>query len=58
MGIVGAVIVLVGVFGGYVLAGGHLHVVWQPFEVMIIFGAAFGGLVIGNPIGTVKMSFS
>src|SRR5690606_20129301 len=56
MGIVGAIVVLVGVFGGYVLAGGHLHVVWQPFEVMIIFGAAIGGLIIGNPIGTVKMA--
>lgn len=54
MGIVGILIVIVGVFGGYVLAGGHLHVVWQPFEIMIIFGAAFGGMVIGNPIGTVK----
>ncbi len=55
MGFVGIIIVLVGVFGGYVLAGGHLHIVWQPFEVMIIFGAAFGGYVIGNPMGTVKM---
>lgn len=58
MGIVGALIVLVGVFGGYVLAGGHLHVVFQPFEVMIIFGAAIGGLIIGNPMSTVKMSVS
>lgn len=54
MGIVGIIIVLVGVFGGYVLAGGHLHIVWQPFEVMIIFGAAIGGLVIGNSMNTVK----
>jgi len=58
MGFVGIIIVLVGVFGGYVLAGGHLHVVWQPFEIMIIFGAALGGYVIGNPIGTVKMGFA
>lgn len=57
MGIVGSIIVLVGVFGGYVLAGGHLHIVFQPFEVMIIFGAAIGGLIIGNPIGIVKMAF-
>lgn len=57
MGFVGILIVLVGVFGGYMLAGGHLHIVWQPFEVMIIFGAAIGGMVIGNPIGTVKRAF-
>lgn len=58
MGFVGIIIVIVGVFGGYVLAGGHLHVVFQPFEVMIIFGAAIGGLIIGNPMGTVKMTVS
>lgn len=57
MGFVGMVIVLVSVFGGYVLAGGHLHVVWQPFEIIIIFGAALGGFITGNPMGTVKMAF-
>lgn len=56
MGFVGIIVVIVGVFGGYVLAGGHLHVVFQPFEVMIIFGAAIGGMIIGNPLGIVKMS--
>lgn len=54
MGFVGIIIVIVGVFGGYLLAGGHLHTVWQPFEIMIIFGAAGGAFVIGNPIGTMK----
>lgn len=58
MGFVGILIVIVGVFGGYLLAGGHLHVVWQPFEIMIIFGAALGGYVIGNPINIVKMGFA
>lgn len=54
MGFVGILVVIVGVFGGYVLAGGHLHVIMQPFEVMIIFGAAFGGVIIGNPMSTIK----
>lgn len=57
MGIVGIIIVVVCVFGGFLLAGGHLHVVWQPFEILIIFGAAFGGMVIGNPLSTVKSAF-
>lgn len=57
MGIVGIIIVIVGVFGGYLLAGGHLQVVWQPFEVMIIFGAALGAYIIGNPMSTVQMGF-
>lgn len=58
MGVVGAIIVIFCVFGGFALAGGHLHVIWQPYEIMIIFGAAFGGMVIGNPMGTVKMAIS
>ncbi len=58
MGFVGAIIVLVSVFGGYMLAGGHMHVVFQPFEIMIIFGAAAGGFIIGNPMGTIKMAVS
>ena len=54
MGIVGALIVLVCVFGGFLLAGGHLHVIWQPFELMIIGGAAAGAFVIANSITTIK----
>ena len=56
MGFVGIIIVLFCVFGGYVLSGGHIHVIFQPFEVMIIFGAAAGGFVIGNPMSTIKMA--
>jgi chemotaxis protein MotA len=56
MGIVGGLVVIICVFGGYLLNGGHLHVVWQPFEFMIIGGAAIGGFVIANSMTTVKMS--
>jgi chemotaxis protein MotA len=55
---VGTIIILVSVFGGYAANGGHLAVLWQPFEVIIICGAALGAFVIGNPkavvIGTAK----
>ncbi len=57
MGIVGFLIVIGCVFGGFIAAGGHLHAIWQPFELIIIGGAAFGGFVIGNPMKTVKMAF-
>ena len=57
-GIVGIVIVTVGVFGGYVLAGGHLHVVWQPYEMMIIFGAMIGAMIIANPLPILKAVIS
>lgn len=56
MGAVGALIVLVCVFGAYMAHGGHIGVVWQPSEIVIIFGAALGGFVIANPVSTVKMS--
>lgn len=57
MGAVGALVVLVCVFGAYMAHGGHIQVVWQPSEMVIIFGAAIGGLLIGNPMSTVKMAF-
>ncbi|MEE9196470.1 MAG: flagellar motor stator protein MotA [Alphaproteobacteria bacterium] len=47
--IAGLVIVVVSVLGGFVALGGHLAVLWQPFEYIIICGAALGGFIIGNP---------
>lgn len=58
MGIVGFLIVIGCVFGGFIAAGGHPHTIWQPFEIIIIGGAAFGGFVIGNPTRIVKMAIS
>ena len=47
--IAGIVIVVVSVLGGFVALGGHLAVLWQPFEYIIIIGAALGGFIISNP---------
>lgn len=58
MGFIGAFIVIVCVMGGFLGAGGHLNTIWQPFEVVIICGAAFGGLVIANPLSVIKAVFS
>lgn len=52
--IVGSLIVLGSVIGGYAAPGGHLAVLWQPFEFVIIVGAAVGGFVIGNPKSVLK----
>jgi len=46
---IGVVVVIFCVFGGYALNDGHLPVLWQPFEFMIIIGAAIGGFIIANP---------
>ena len=47
--IVGSILVTVCVFGGYMAMGGHLAVLWQPFELVIIGGAAVGAFIISNP---------
>jgi chemotaxis protein MotA len=47
--IIGTVVVIACVITGYVLAGGHLHVLWQPLEFLIILGSGAGGFIIGNP---------
>jgi chemotaxis protein MotA len=54
--IIGIVIVFVMVFGGYLLAGGHMSVILQalPFELMMIGGAAAGAFLIGNSMTVIK----
>jgi len=46
--ILGSLIVLVSVGGGYVLSHGDLLMLWQPYEMIIICGAALGGFVVSN----------
>ena len=47
--IIGLVVVFGSVVGGYMGGGGHLGVLWMPFEFIIIFGAGIGGFIISNP---------
>ncbi len=56
--IIGIVIVLVMVVGGYLGSGGTMGIILKalPFEMVIIGGAALGGFIIGNDISTVKAS--
>ncbi len=44
----GFVIVLLAVFGGFVLQDGHLAALFQPYELLMIFGGAMGAFVIAN----------
>jgi len=46
--IIGIIVVFGCVFGGYAALGGHLEVLWQPWEFVIILGAAIGAFIIGN----------
>jgi chemotaxis protein MotA len=52
--IVGAVVVVVSVVAGFVMAGGNLLLLWHPTEIIIICGAAVGAFVISNPMKVVK----
>jgi chemotaxis protein MotA len=46
--ILGYLIVLGSVFGGFAMAGGHLHSLWQPVELLMIGGGAVGAFLVGN----------
>ena len=53
------ILVTVGmVFGGYILAGGHMEIITHalPFEGMMIGGAAIGALLAANDFGTIKQT--
>jgi len=46
--IIGSVVVVACVIGGYIANGGHMEVLFQPFEWLIIIGAAIGAFIISN----------
>ena len=46
--VVGFITVLLAVFGGFVLQDGHLAALFQPYELLMIFGGALGAFVIAN----------
>lgn len=52
----GILVVFACVIGGYLALGGHIHVLWQPFEFVIIGGAAAGAFIISNPSSVLRES--
>lgn len=52
--LVGYLIIIISVFGGFALAGGHLASLWQPVELLMIGGAAIGAFVVGNSSKALK----
>jgi chemotaxis protein MotA len=52
--LIGMVIIFGCVIGGYMAMGGHIDVLIQPWEFVIIGGAAFGIFLVANPMTTVK----
>ncbi len=52
--LVGYLVVLGAVFGGYGLMGGHFGVLFQPVELLMIGGSALGAFIAGNNGKTIK----
>ncbi len=52
--IVGYIVVILSVFGGFALAGGHLAALLQPVELLMIGGAATGAFLVGNNNKAIK----
>lgn len=56
--IIGLAITISCIVSGYMLAGGVLGALWQPFEILIILGGAIGAFIVANPgkivTGTLK----
>ncbi|MEO8400445.1 MAG: flagellar motor stator protein MotA [Gammaproteobacteria bacterium] len=54
--IIGYAIVIFSVFGGFALEGGSLYALFQPYELLIIGGAALGAFIVGNNPKVIKSS--
>jgi len=52
--IIGYLVVISTVFGGFVLSGGQLSALFQPLELLIIGGAGVGAFIVGNNVKSLK----
>ncbi len=52
--IIGWVVALAGVFGGFALAGGHLAALFQPVELLMIGGGAVGAFIAASTLHGIK----
>lgn len=54
--LIGLIVGIGSLLGGFMAMGGHLEVIWQPYEYVIIIGIALGTFIIANPLSTIKDS--
>jgi chemotaxis protein MotA len=47
--LLGLVVTMGCMLGGFAALGGHLIVLWQPWEFVIILGSALGTFIVANP---------
>jgi len=56
--IVGYLIIIAAIMGGFIGGGGHPAVMFQPFEFVIIIGSALGAFICGNSFSVIKASLA
>ena len=52
--LIGLVVSMVCILGSFVAMGGHIEVIWQPLEYVIILGSGFGAMIVANPMKVLK----
>ena len=56
--IIGLLVVIGSIIGGYLMVGGHLAVLWQPAELVIIGGSGLGAFIAANSKETITGAIS
>ena len=56
--LIGSLVVVGCILGGFIAEGGHILALWHPFEILIIVGSAIGAFLISNPMKVVKAAFA
>ena len=52
--LIGTIVALGCMLGGFAAMGGHLAVIFQPWEFVIILGVSFGTFIIANSLSVIK----
>lgn len=52
--VIGLIVTMGCMLGGFAALGGHLIVLWQPWEFVIIMGSALGTFIVANPTKVIK----
>lgn len=52
--IIGMVVAVGCILGGFGAMGGRISVIWQPWEFVIICGASLGTFIVANPLATIR----
>ena len=55
--IIGTLVVLGSVIGGFLMGGSSILLLWHPLEIVVICGGALGAFLISNPLKVVKAAF-